>query len=548
MIKLLPILILAFFLFKCGDKKRPDPPKPPASPSPTVEPTPSIEPSPVASPAITPTPEASPSVPVVRATPYPTPNINPESYFKPWNTGPTITVRAKEGEDVGALINAADKELTATGKKGIVVIEGGGSIRTQVVLRHDSKWDSSTYSCDMQGITDYGCILMADNTRHEGTWRIHQALIDYFKHGKGWDFNDPYLKAVQALTDEQLAGTGTTILEPTFVADWAPLPHITVLQALGDACCAHTDKAENISVRGFHIKGRQKVYDGGVRSTILLGNCHNCTAQENYLEDTASIGITAGGSALEWRRDLPNGTVETIVDNHARNVLFWRNVTKGVAAANIASINGEQIYIGENYARAPGHKDEIVNGHPSPFGGGVCHIDFESNSSADHTGGTVWNNLSDYEGAAKTGNALCLQDPYFGVNHKPITAVNNIIIGGRMDNVWRYMTSGFFLNGLTECRVSNNYVYRTGQNAMQIHSIKKCVIEDNDFESTGGGGNPTIWSNDSFDNIFRRNNYRDRPGLTINTQAGFIEICGGRNVYEGNLTYGKETPAIKKCP
>jgi len=517
-VKLVPVIALALLIFVCE-----------------------FSPSPVASPS---------QSPVARATPAPTPNIDPNAYLKPWNTGEKITVRARKGEDLGILINAADKQLTGSGKKGIIKIEGGGSIRTQVTFNHDAQFDSSTYSCDIQGITDQGCFLIADNTRIEGTWRPPQALLDYFKHGKGWDYNDPYLKAVQALTAEELAGTGTTILEPTFVAAPPQVPHITVFQALGDTCCAHTDKAQGIAVRGFHIKGRQKVYDGGVRSTILLGNCYNCTAQENYLEDTASIGITAGGSALEFRKQLPNGSVITLKDNHARKVLFYRNVTSGVAAANIASVNGEEIYIGENYARRPGHKDEVLpDGRPSTFGGGVCHVDFESNSSADYTGGIVWNNLSDYEGAAKAGNAMCLQDPYGGVNHKPITAVNNIAIGGRgVYSMDRYMSNGFFLNGLTGCRVSNNYVFRTGQNAIQAYAIKQCVIEDNDFESTGGGGNATVWLKDSVNNTFRRNHYRARPGLNINTQSGFLEICGSNNTYQNNLTLGKDVPSVRREP
>ena len=69
-------------------------------------------------------------------------------------------------------------------------------------------------------------------------------------------------------------------------------PAIEVFQALGDTEVSHTGLARNIAVIGFHIKGRQKVYDGGVRSTILFGNCVRCTAQNNYLEDTGSIGIT----------------------------------------------------------------------------------------------------------------------------------------------------------------------------------------------------------------------------------------------------------------
>lgn len=532
-------LALTFAFFRCGGNKRPNPqPVPIPVPTPTASPV--VEPSPVPSPVITPTPGVSPA-PINFATPYPTPNIDPASYLPAIQPGKTVTV---SGENLADKLQAAQDDPSV----GTVRVEGGGSIAKQVILRKHTVFDSSTYSCDVQGITDYGVFLIADGVVVEGTWRVPQALLDYFKFGNGHNWRDPYLQKVQALSDKELAGSGTTILEPTFVADYAPLPAIEVFQALGDSCCSHTDKAHDIAVIGFHIKGRQKVYDGGVRSTILLGNCTHCTAQNNYLEDTASIGITAGGSAQEFRKDTPDGVV-TLRDNHAEDVLFWHNVTSGVAAANIASINGEDIWIGENYARRPGHNNVILpDGKESVFGGAVCHVDFESNSEEDHTGGFVWNNLSDYEGAARTGNAMCLQDPYFGVNHHPIVAVNNVIIGGRNDNLYRYMTSGFFLNGLTGCHLSNNYVFRTGQNGIQAHSIKQCLIEDQDFESTGGGGNSTVWMNDGHDNVFRRNNYRERPGLSINTQAGFEDVCGSGNKYEDNRTLGEVTQAVTRCP
>jgi hypothetical protein len=49
-------------------------------------------------------------------------------------------------------------------------------------------------------------------------------------------------------------------------------------------------------------------------------------------------------------------------------------------------------------------------------------------------------------------------------------------------------------------------------------------------------------------NVFRRNNYRDRAGLAINTQAGFTEICGSGNVYEKNLVNGKDVRAVSTQP
>ena len=475
-------------------------------------------------------------------TPVRLPNIDPAAYLPARKPGPTIRVSlrnvsmtggtsaaalqrlrsvqqtAADTNDLGLLINAATKELAAFGG-GTISIEGGGSIKTQVQLDHHTKFDDSTYSCDILANTDYGCFLINDNVLVEGTYRPPQALLDYFRRGNGRNHRDPFLRAVQSLTPQQLAGTGTTILEPTFTE--RGLPAIIVFQAKGDACCSHTERAKNIAVIGFHIKGRQQVYDGGVRSTILFGNCERCTAQNNYLEDTGSIGITFGGSALEK-------------NYFANDCLAYHNITSGVAAANIAAINSENVYILENYAFRLGH-------HEPKFGGGVCGFDLETNSAADHSKNIyVLNNLYDYEGSIPSaGSAMCLQDPYKGVNHGLVVAANNIAIGGREDIIHRFMSNGLFLNGLKGCRIFNNYVFRTGQNALQAYGIDGCVIEDNDFESTGGGGNPTVWTQGAVNNIFRRNNYRSRPGLGVSTHPGFLELCGQNNVYENNLIDGK---------
>ena len=475
------------------------------------------------------------------------PNIDPAAYLPPKEAGPTITIslskvtmsvqnavvlkrllvardKAAQTKDLGVLINVANAELN-TLKGGTIAIEGGGSIKTQVHLDHHTKFDSSTYACDITGITDYGCFLVGDGALIEGTYRPPQALLDYFRRGNGRNSRDPYLTAVQALTPEQLAGRGTIILEPTFVN--GQLPAVEVFQAAGDAVASHTGKSRDIAIIGFHIKGRQRVYDGGVRSTILFGNCERCTAQNNYLEDTASIGIQFGGSALEK-------------NNYANNVLAYHNITSGVAAANIAAVNAENVYIFENYAFRLGHHDPV-------FGAGVCGFDLETNSPADHSKNIfVVSNLYDYENSVPSaGSAICLQDPYVGANHGAVVAENNVAIGGREDVLHRYMTNGLFLNSLRGCYIRNNYVFRTGQDAIQAYSINGCVIEDNDFESTGGGGNPTVLTIKAENNIFRRNKYRDRP-VAISVDSRLVERCGKNNVYQNNLTGGQPAAIVKE--
>jgi hypothetical protein len=475
-------------------------------------------------------------------TPAPTPNINVDSYIPPRPPGRTMRVAANPG--LAEAIQEAQDDPNTTS----VYVFGGGSIQRPVVIKKHTTFDNSTYKCDVQpentilrdvSITDYGCFLVSDGVYVGGTYRPPQTVLDYFKSGDGRNPNDRYLLAVQALTAEQLAGNGTTILEPTYANN--SIPAVEVFQALGDACCSHTGKAANITIQGFRIKGRQTVYDGGVRSTILLGNCERCAVMDVYLEDTASIGITAGGSALESKR--ADGGVNK--DNFAREIVFTRNIFSGVAAANTATINTEDAFVFNNYVRRPGH-------HNPRFGGGVCGHDHETNSAADHTRNIyIYNNLYDYEGAHQdaAGSAICLQDPYAGRNRGRVVAANNVIIGGRNDRLYRWMSNGLFLNGLKDCQIINNYIFRTGQNAIQIHGISNCLIQDNVFDSTGGGGNTTFWATGMKNTIVRRNPYVRRD-IEINMQAGFIDICGENNQYIDNTIPGVPgaAPATHRCP
>lgn len=492
--------------------------------------------------------------PKARPTPFPTPRVDLEAYIprKTYNATATVSLErvslrlekqaerqgekfqrissqlatsqqeAKAKNDLGLLLRAVNDQLANFSGYSQVLVQGGGSIKTPPVLKHDHKFDSSTYSCDqtdatgvIQGIsvTDYGCFLVGDNVYVEGTWRRPQVLVDYFTRGKGYDHTDPYLRAVQGLTPEQLAGKGTTILEPTFSNQW---PASEVFQALGDACCSHTEKSEKIVIRGFRIVGRQGKYDGGVRSTMLFGNCYGCAAFDNYLEDTASIGISMGGSGQKGY--------------FANNVAIARNVFSGVGAANSATINTENGYVFENYVRRPGH-------HNPSFGGGVCGHDHETNTEFDHTRNIfVYNSLYDYEGGHLqwgTGNAICLQDPHLSKQFRGlVVAANNVIIGGREDLLYRYLSNGIFLVGLIDYKIINNYVFRTGQNAIQAYDVHNGLIQDNDFEMTGGGGNSTIQLNNSSGNKIIKNFFRFRPGLSVSVDSQFVDTCGRENLFQ----------------
>jgi hypothetical protein len=129
--------------------------------------------------------EKAPALPL--PVPVPTPAYDPKSYIRA-TVGNSITVRAKKGEDLAALINSAQNRNVAT-----VKIAGGGSITNQVRLRRHTVFDSSTYSCDTRGRDQvvsgntnnslwYGCFLVDDNVLVEGTWRPPVELEDFFRN------------------------------------------------------------------------------------------------------------------------------------------------------------------------------------------------------------------------------------------------------------------------------------------------------------------------------------------------------------------------------
>src|SRR4029079_8763663 len=114
---------------------------------------------------------SKPSQPIQTAgpTPYPTPNYNPATYIPAARAGKTLTVRV---ENLAEKIQAAQDDASVA----TVRIEGGGSINKQVTLRKHTVFDSSTYSCDVPGITDHGQFLVADGVLVEGTWRMPKVL------------------------------------------------------------------------------------------------------------------------------------------------------------------------------------------------------------------------------------------------------------------------------------------------------------------------------------------------------------------------------------
>jgi hypothetical protein len=203
-------------------------------------------------------------------------------------------VRASQyaGADLGAKINAADKDLGAA--RGEIVLQGGGTISTQVVIssEHTLRLLPGTYTTR----TTVAPILLKPGS----------SIV-----GAGWD---------------------SIIVEST-----AP-GQFTVISAYNNAQRNGTADA-NLSIRDVQIKGANPGFNSAPQA-ISLGNCSNCTVDKVWINGTRSIGIQLGGSsALGYFAE----------NSKVVNCLFTR-----VASQNLALVNGRNILFEGNKFLAPG--------------------------------------------------------------------------------------------------------------------------------------------------------------------------------------------------
>lgn len=521
LIKLVLLCLPLLLAFKCGGRKQP-PPRPIPQPTPTVTPTPTPEPTatPTPEPTATPTPAPTPP-PRSSPTPHPVPSFNPSTYGPLPATGPTIPLALDGTKDIGPQITAAYNEVPEGGTLQLV---GGGFLHTQTLLKRHTNFDAAEYDLNVPGITDYGQFLIADGVRVQGIAPV-------------WD------------SKGQLLRDGTRILEPTGREGLWPV--VITFQAKGDACCSHTERSQNISISGFHIIGRQTLYDGGVRSTINFGNCENCTIHDVYLDGTAAIGIVFGGSALEK-------------GFRAKRNLAYNLLTRGLAAANVACVNCEDFILTKHQCYEPGHPPIGIGG----FGGGVTCFDLESNSPADYAKDIyVFDNYYSFQNGAidGIGSAIALQSPYAAEAPERtgnIVVVNNTVIGGIHEPpgvpIRRFLTSCFYATGVTRMTLAANYCFKTGQDGLQWYGGGPgSVVQDNYFEAVGGGGVAcSIGLNDNVTGVlFRRNRFDPAwNSLPWSTCVGIVDRgvrkvdgkCTSSNTYEGN--YSLSTPGWPGVP
>ncbi|HEV2884800.1 MAG TPA: right-handed parallel beta-helix repeat-containing protein [Pyrinomonadaceae bacterium] len=195
--------------------------------------------------------------------------------------GRSVSADRYPGTDLGAKINAADKALGPG--KGEIVVSGGGTISTQIVLSSDHvlRFQPGTYVSRTNTIP----IVM----------KPRSSVV-----GSGWD---------AIITESNLP------------------EQFTVISAYNHS--VHNGSADNgLVIRDIQIKGANPGFNSAYQA-ISLGNCSNCLVDKVWINGTRAIGIQLGGA----------GDSGNLAENSkVTNCQFTR-----VASQNLALTNGRNI-------------------------------------------------------------------------------------------------------------------------------------------------------------------------------------------------------------
>src|SRR6266542_2831569 len=335
--------------------------------------------------------------------------------------GRVVSANGFPGADLGAKINAADKALGAS--PGEIVVKGGGTISTQVVISSDHilRFLPGVYVTKTTNIP----ILM----------KSRSSVI-----GSGWE---------------------SIIMEST-----AP-NQFTVISAYNQSII--NGKPDSVLViRDIQIKGANPGFNSAPPA-VSLGNCSGCTVDKVWINGTRSIGIQYGGT----------GSSGYFAENSkVTNCLFTR-----VASQNLALSNGKNIvfegnrFITSGQLGGPGntnidvepnegtdHLENVVirnntidvrNSDTSPTGNGIV---VQSTSGTPYVGPILIENNTIIGGSIQGTITNVLSNGIY-------------VLGATMRNV----------------TIRNNVITRTGQSGIRIEGTRINVIDNRLTDVGGGG-------------------------------------------------------------
>lgn len=391
-------------------------------------------------------------------------------------TGSRYVIANGYSDDLDVALAAAEAALGAS--KGTIIWYGDGILSAPVTISHHLEFHNGTITLTTQN-TSSGAILLSDNTTATAFGFVR-------------------------------------IIEPTYNSGGTPA--VTIFQAYNDSLSSHTLQANNISVSGFYFQGAQTVYDGGVRSTIAFGNCHNCTATGNTFDNTASLGVEWGGSSASG--------------NYAQDGGAYLNTFIGFPAAAVALVNAKNVNVVGNLFRQAGR---VGYG-----GGGISAIDVEPNLITDYADShTIVGNTIDYRGGrVSAGNAIVIQNPTGSTLVKNITIAGNTIVGGDTSSATMNMSAGIVVNGkVPQLTIAGNTITRAGQEGIRVAGggAAPTSINGNHLVSCGGGGIFGMSLADAQNFNVTGNFITVAPGTVGSTSADLVESgASNSNTYQSN--------------
>ena len=397
----------------------------------------------------------------------------------PTPSGLVVKASAYKGSDLGARINAADLALGP--KQGWILVDTPGDLRTQVRISpgHILKFASGRFRLFNSNIW-ISSIVLASNTAVYGEGINKTVLVEP---------ENAYIviESVGATENEQGHGaTGIT---------------------------------SNIKLGGFAIEGSNTRAEGGLRSTIHLGNAHNVHIFALHLRNTTCLGITAGGTGL--------------TNKHAEDWLVEDCIFEGVASQNLNVVNGQRISFRHNRFLRAGK----ICGDGKPCEG-VTPIDIEPNTASDIIKDIlIQDNLIDSTNSAFAhGNGILIQNTVGIRNYGPVSVLGNRVIGGPLkENVAGYVYSGIYVNGGSNTTISGNEIIRTVHGGIRVEGASNLLVERNRIISTGTGGIVSFEILSTVDSRFASNSVTVDPRSPMGRSVIVESGTSDRNTYDGNI-------------
>jgi parallel beta-helix repeat protein len=412
--------------------------------------------------------------PAVAQTPSPSVVIMP----LPKPSGLIIRTSEVQGQDVGARINAADKALGA--RMGWILVDVAGELKTRA---HISKGHKLKFGKGRFSVVNSG----------------------------------RYTSAILLEDDTAIYGSG---MKETFILESRDSYAVISSQGMLDREAGHDAVGirSNITLAGFTVEGRNMTAEGGVNSTIQLGNAHNVHIYNVGLRDTTCLGITAGGTGL--------------TNKHAENWIVEQCLFEGVASQNLNVVNGQKITFRKNIFLRTGK----ICGNGAPCEG-VTPVDVEPNTASDVARDIVIedNLIDSSQSPFLHGNGIVVQNGA-RANFGNVVVRRNRLIAWPVEQppTSVRMTSGIWMSGVSGVLVTNNYIARAAHSGIRMEGCSNVTIERNTLVGTGTGGILSFEVMNTTDSRIAFNVVQGDPnfpwGMDVIKETGSSD----RNIYEGN--------------